>query len=64
MSSLTNNSLLILLLNTKVLKNHVNKLQFVLQEKSIDIALISKTHFTKYSYVHTWVQFLKNKSLR
>jgi exonuclease III len=51
MSSLTNNSLLILLFNANGLKNHVNELQLVLQEKRIDIALISETHFTKYSYV-------------
>jgi hypothetical protein len=53
MSSLTNNSLLILLFNATGLKNHVNELQLVFQEKRIDIALISETHFTKYSYVPT-----------
>jgi hypothetical protein len=51
MSSLTNNSLLILLFNANGLKNHINELQLVLQEKRIDIALISEAHFTKYSYV-------------
>jgi hypothetical protein len=51
MSSLTNNSLLILLFIANSLKNHVNELQLVLQEKSINIALISEIHFTKYSYV-------------
>lgn len=51
MSSPTNNSLLILLFNANGLKNHQNELQVVLQEKRIDIALISETHFTKYSHI-------------
>jgi len=51
MSSYTSNSLLILLFNSNGLKNHSNELQLVLQEKRIDIALISETHFTKYSHI-------------
>jgi len=51
MPSPTNNSLLILLFNANGLKNHQNELQVVLQEKRIDIALISETHFTKYSHI-------------
>ena len=51
MSSYTSNSLLILLFNSNGLKNHSNELQIVLQEKRIDIALISETHFTKYSHI-------------
>uniref|UniRef100_A0A2S2P698 Putative RNA-directed DNA polymerase n=1 Tax=Schizaphis graminum TaxID=13262 RepID=A0A2S2P698_SCHGA len=51
MSSPTSNSLLILLFNANGLKNHQNELQVVLQEKRIDIALISETHFTKYSHI-------------
>jgi len=51
MSSPTSNSLLILQFNANGLKNHQNELHVVLQEKRIDIALISETHFTKYSHV-------------
>uniref|UniRef100_A0A2H8TKI9 Putative RNA-directed DNA polymerase from transposon X-element n=1 Tax=Melanaphis sacchari TaxID=742174 RepID=A0A2H8TKI9_9HEMI len=51
MPSSTSNSILILQFNANGLKNHVNELQLVLQEKRIDIALISETHFTKHSYV-------------
>ena len=51
MSSPTSNSLLILLFNANGLKNHQNELQVVLQEKRIDVALISETHFTKYSHI-------------
>lgn len=51
MSSSTSNSLLILLFNSNGLKNHSNELQLVLQNKRIDIALISETHFTKYSHI-------------
>jgi hypothetical protein len=51
MSSYTSNSLLILLFNSNGLQNHSNELQLVLQEKRIDIALISETHFTKYSHI-------------
>jgi exonuclease III len=51
MPSSTRNSILILQFNANGLKNHVNELQLVLQEKRIDIALISETHFTKHSYV-------------
>ena len=51
MPSSTRNSILILQFNANGLKNHINELQLVLQEKRIDIALISETHFTKHSYV-------------
>jgi len=51
MSSYTSNSLLLLLFNSNGLKNHSNELQLVLQEKRIDIALISETHFTKYAHI-------------
>jgi exonuclease III len=50
-NSYTNNSLSIILFNENGLKNHVNQLQSVLFDKRIDIALISETHFTKYSYI-------------
>lgn len=60
MSTFTSNSLLIILFNSKGLKNHSNELQLVLQEKRIDIALISETHFTKYSRIPIpGYQFLK-----
>jgi hypothetical protein len=51
MSSYTTNSLLILLFNSNGLKNHSNELKLVLQEKRIDIALISETHFSKYPHI-------------
>jgi hypothetical protein len=50
-NSYTNNSLSILLFNANGLKNHANELQTVLYDKRIDIALISETHFTKYSHI-------------
>jgi exonuclease III len=40
-----------LLINANGLKNHVNELKTVLFDKRIDIALISETHFTKYSHI-------------
>lgn len=51
MSSSTSNSLLIFLFNSNGLKNLSNELQIVLQDKRIDIVLISETHFTKYSNI-------------
>lgn len=51
-NSITNNSLLILLFNANGLKNHINELQSVLYNSRIDIALITETHFTKYSKFH------------
>jgi len=48
----TNNSLLILLFNANGLKNHINELQTVLYNKRVDLALITETHFTKYSYIN------------
>jgi len=50
-NSYTNNSLSIILFNANGLRNHVNQLQSVLFDKRIDIALISETHFTEYSYI-------------
>lgn len=52
MSSLfSNNSIIILLFNENGLKNHSNELQIVFHDKRINIALISETYFTKYSYI-------------
>jgi len=48
-NSVTNNSLLILLFNSNGLKNHIHELQSVSYNSCIDIALITETHFTKYS---------------
>jgi exonuclease III len=50
-SSATNNSLLILQFNANGLKNHSNELQTVFHNRRIDIAIITETHFTKYSYI-------------
>jgi exonuclease III len=50
-SSYTNQSLSIILFNANGLKNHVNELKSVLYDKRINIALITETHFTKYSYI-------------
>ncbi|KAL4090465.1 hypothetical protein QTP88_025295 [Uroleucon formosanum] len=51
-NSITNKSLLILLFNANGLKNHDIELQNVLNNKRIDIALITETLFTKYSTIH------------
>jgi exonuclease III len=45
-NSFTNNSLTILSWNANGLKNHKDEFLITLQEKRIDIALISETHFT------------------
>uniref|UniRef100_A0A2S2PYF1 RNA-directed DNA polymerase from mobile element jockey n=1 Tax=Sipha flava TaxID=143950 RepID=A0A2S2PYF1_9HEMI len=50
-NSYTNNSLSIILFNSNGLNNHVNQLQSVLFDKRINIALISETHFTEFSYI-------------
>lgn len=50
--SATDNSLLILQFNANGLKNHALDLETVLNNKHIDVALISETHFTKYSYIY------------
>jgi len=50
--SVTDNSLLILQFNANGLKNHALELESVLNNKRIDVALISETHFTKYSHIH------------
>jgi len=51
-NSVTDNSLLILQFNANGLKNHAFDLETVLNSKRIDVALISETHFTKYSHIH------------
>jgi len=51
-NSVTNNSLIILQFNANSLKNHINELQTVLYNRRIDIALITETHFIKYSHIH------------
>lgn len=51
-NSFTSKSLLILLWNANGLKNHRNELLITLQEKRIDIVLISETHFTNTSYIN------------
>jgi len=48
-NSVTDNSLLILLFNANGLRNDAHKLETVLNNKRIDIALISETHFTNNS---------------
>jgi len=50
-NSYTNQSLSIILFHANGLKSHVNELQSVLYDKRIDIALITETHFTKYSFI-------------
>ena len=45
-NSLTNSSLVILLWNANGLQNHKNELIITLNDKRIDLALISETHFT------------------
>jgi len=47
-----NKSLLILLFNANGLKNHVTEIQSVLQNKRIDIALITEARLTQHSNVH------------
>jgi hypothetical protein len=49
-NSITNKSLLILLFNANDLKNHRTAKCSI--NKRIDIALITETHFTKYSTIH------------
>lgn len=51
-SSPTNASLLILQFNANGLQNHLNELQIIVHSKSIDIAIITETHFTNNSYVY------------
>lgn len=50
--SVTDDSLLILQFNANGLKNHALDLETVLNHKRIDVALISETHFTKFSHIH------------
>ena len=49
--SITESSLFILQFNANGLKIHALDLETVLNNKRIDITLISETHFTKYSYI-------------
>jgi len=49
--SVTNNSLLILQFNANGLKNHTLEQELILNNKRIDIALITETHFTRYSKI-------------
>lgn len=51
-NSVTDNSLLILLFNANGLRNHAHELETVLNNKRIDIALISETHFTNNSKIY------------
>ena len=51
-NSVTDKTLLICLFNVNGLKNHVLELETVLNNKRIDIALITETHFTKYTFLH------------
>jgi len=51
-SNVTNKYLLILQFNANSLKNYVHELENVLHSKRIDIALITETHFTKYSSIY------------
>jgi len=48
-NSVTDNSLLILLFNANGLRNHAHELETILNNKRIEIALISETHFTNNS---------------
>lgn len=50
----TNSALLILTWNANGLKQHKDELLFLLQDKNIDIALISKTHFTSNSCINIY----------
>jgi len=47
----TKKSRLVLLFNANGLKNHILELQSVLNNKRIDIALITETQFTPYSHI-------------
>lgn len=51
-NSVTDNFLFILLLNANSLRNHAHKLEIVLNNKRIDISLISETNFTIYSQTY------------
>lgn len=50
--TVTKKSILVLLFNANGLKNHLLELQSVLNNKRIDIALITETHFTSFSHMH------------
>jgi hypothetical protein len=50
--TIINPSLLILQFNAYGLKNHAHELESVLNNKRIDVSLISETHFTQYSHIH------------
>jgi len=61
-NSPTSKSIIVVLFNANGLKNHVNEIQAVLYEKRIDIALITETHFTKYSniFIPGYTLFISN----
>jgi exonuclease III len=48
----TDSSILIFSWNANGLKNHKDELLLTLQDKIIDIALISETHFTNKYFLH------------
>jgi exonuclease III len=50
----TNSVLLILIWNANGLKQHKDELLFLLQDKNIDIALISEIHFTPNSCINIY----------
>ncbi|KAE9534533.1 hypothetical protein AGLY_008623 [Aphis glycines] len=50
-NSVTNNSLLILQLNANGLKSHAPELEVILNNKRLDIALITETYFTEYTKI-------------
>jgi len=51
-NAFTSISLQILLFNANGLKNHVNEIQTFLNDKRIDLALITETHFTQHSHIY------------
>lgn len=51
-NSVTDNSLLILLFNANGLRNHDHELETVLNNKRIEIALITETYFTNISKIY------------
>jgi exonuclease III len=51
-NSVTDKSLLILQFNSNGLKNHLHELETVLNNKRINIDLITETLFTKYSHIY------------
>lgn len=54
-NTFTNKSLTILLFNANGLKNHTHEFRIVLHNKCINLAFITETHFTQYSYIYTFL---------